>query len=221
MAEILVINPNSTVAVTEGLDAAVAPMRFAGGPSIRCITLEDGPAGIQSQRDVDFVVAPLCRRIAYETSDAFVIACFSDPGLHAARETVAKPVVGIMEAGMTQAMTLGQRIGVIAILHTSIARHIRAFRAMGVAERVVGERPVGLNVVELSDEKTTRDRLITVGRMLVNQDGADVIVLGCAGMARYRPALEEALETPVVDPTQAAVGLAITQLQFRMRPRRI
>jgi allantoin racemase len=220
MGEILVINPNSTEAVTRGLDAALAPMRLPGGPTIRCVTLAEGPPGIQTQRDVDGVVGPLCRRIAAEPSDAFVIACFSDPGLYAARETVAKPVIGIMESGMMTAATLGQRIGVIAILPTSIPRHIRAFRAMALMDRVVGERPVGLSVVELSDEERSRDRLLAVGRALVEQDGADVIVLGCAGMARYRPGLEAALATPVVDPTQVAVGMALTALQFGLLPRR-
>ncbi|MDX2100924.1 MAG: aspartate/glutamate racemase family protein [Alphaproteobacteria bacterium] len=224
MTDILVINPNSTVAVTEGLDRAVQPMRLPGAPAIRCVTLSEGPPGIQSQRDIEAVTGPLCRLIATEsaeeTASAFVIACFSDPGLFAAREVTDKPVVGIMEAGMLTAMSLGQRVGVVAILPQSIPRHIRAFRAMGAMDRVVGERPLGLAVVELADESRTQDRLLATARTLVHQDGADVVVLGCAGMARYRPMLEADLAVPVVDPTQAAVGFALTAMQFGLRPRR-
>jgi allantoin racemase len=220
-ARILVINPNSIQAVTDGIDAALEPLRVAGGPRIDCATLAEGPPGIQSQRDVEQVTLPLCRLVEREDnrSDAFVIACFSDPGLHAARESTRHPVFGISAAGITTALNLGDRVGVIAILPTSLARHGRYFRAMGIAERIAGERPVGLNVVELADEGRTLDRMIEVGRALRDEDGADVLVMGCAGMARYRAPLEEALDRPVVDPTQAAVGMAIGAVQLGYRTR--
>src|SRR5204863_1334284 len=83
-ARIRVVNPNSNEAVTRGIDAALAPLRFADGPEIVCSTLAEGPLGIETQADVDSVVMPLLRLIeADNASDAFVIACYSDPGLHA------------------------------------------------------------------------------------------------------------------------------------------
>ena len=92
-------------------------MRIAGGPAIECLTLAEGPPGIESQSDADGVIAPLCRTIRAREADAaaFVIACFSDPGLHSAREH-PKPVLGIAECGILTALTLGQRFGIIAIL---------------------------------------------------------------------------------------------------------
>ena len=215
MSQILVINPNSTEEVTRSMDAALDPLRRPGGPEIASVTLAEGPLGIQSQRDVDFVVPHVCRRIAADNqSDAFVIACFSDPGLHAARETTDRPVLGISEVGMTTALNLGQRIGVIAVLKQSIARHTRYFRAMGIADRVAGEVAVDLPVVDLSDETKTRGRMLAVGRALTETHGADVLVLGCAGMARYRDELEAALRIPVVEPTQAAVAMALGRVQL-------
>jgi allantoin racemase len=220
MSQILVINPNSTEAVTRSMDAALDPLRLAGGPEITSVTLAEGPPGIQSQRDVDFVVPHLCRRIAADNqSDAFVIACFSDPGLHAARETTERPVLGISEVGMTTALNLGQRVGVIAVVKQSIPRHTRYFRAMGIADRVAGEVAVDLPVVELSDEAKTRGRMLEVGRALKDTHGADVLVMGCAGMARYRAPLEDALGIPVIDPTQAAVGMALSLVRLGLRPR--
>jgi allantoin racemase len=155
---IYVVNPNSTVAVTQGIDRAVEPLRSADGPRIECLTLAEGPPGIQTQRDVDGVVAPLCRRIAEldREASAFVIACFSDPGLHSAREVTSKPVLGIMECGLLAALTLGQRFGVIAILAQSIPRHLRYLGAMGVTDRLAAELPVGLQVTELSDAARTK-----------------------------------------------------------------
>src|SRR5215472_4935256 len=93
---ILVVNPNSTERVTRGIDAALEPLRIAGGPVIRCETLAEGPPGIESQRDADSVILPLCRVVAAREAEtaAVVIACFSDPGLHAAREATRRPVLG-------------------------------------------------------------------------------------------------------------------------------
>jgi Asp/Glu/hydantoin racemase len=212
---IYVVNPNSTVAVTDGIDRACAPLRLAGGPRIECLTLAEGPPGIQTQRDVDGVVAPLLRLIAEldPKAAAFVIACFSDPGLHSAREATKKPVLGIMESGILTALTLGQRFGVIAILPGSIPRHLRMINAMGVAGRLAGERAVGLNVVELADEAKTAHRMAEVGRELA-ADGADAIVMGCAGMAQYRERVAQAAGVPAVEPTQAAVSMALGRVQL-------
>lgn len=212
---IYVINPNSTEAVTCGIDAACAPMRLAGGPKIECLTLKEGPPGIQTQRDVDGVIQPLCRRIAELDANAaaFVIACFSDPGLHSARETTKKPVLGIMECGILTALTLGQRFGVIAILQTSIPRHLRMIGAMGISDRLANERAVGLPVVELADESKTLGRMIDVASAL-RDDGANSVVMGCAGMAQYRDRVEQAAGIPVVEPTQAAVAMAVGRVRF-------
>jgi allantoin racemase len=213
---ILVINPNSTEAVTRAIDDAMAPLRMPGGPEINCLTLEEGPPGVESQSDADSVIMPLCRVIREAESDAaaFVIACFSDPGLFAARETTAKPVLGIAECGILTALTLGHRFGVISILARSVPRHLRYIAAMGVGQRLAGDLPIGLGVSELADRRTTLARISDVGRRLRDQHGADVLVMGCAGMARYRAELEEAVQTPVVEPTQAAVAMAIGRLRL-------
>jgi allantoin racemase len=216
---ILVINPNSTQAVTDGIDRAMAPLRLPGGPTFECVTLREGPPGIQSQRDVDGVIGPLTRLIAERDADcsAFVIACYSDPGLFSAREVTNKPVLGISECGVLTALTLGHRFGVIAILAGSIPRHLRYLGAMGVQSRLAAELPVGLQVTELADTSRTRQRMIDTGRRLVDEHGAHVIVMGCAGMAQYRQPLEDALGVPVVEPTQAAAGMALARVRLAAR----
>ena len=213
-ARILVINPNSTAAVTHGIDQALEPLRMAGSPQFECATLAEGPPGIQTQQHVDGVIGPLSRIIAQRQRDcdAFVIACYSDPGLHSAREVTAKPVLGIAECGVLTALTLGQRFGVIAILPSSIPRHLRYLGAMGLTDRLAAELAVGLQVTELADTTRTRQRMIDTGRRLVADHGADVIIMGCAGMAQYRKPLEDSLGVPVVEPTQAAAGMALTRV---------
>jgi Asp/Glu/hydantoin racemase len=85
---------------------------------------------------------------------------------------------------------------------------------MGVGERLAADLPVGLGVLELADSRTTLTRMIETGRRLRDQHGADVLVMGCAGMARYRADLEEAVRIPVVEPTQAAVTMAIGRVRL-------
>jgi allantoin racemase len=213
---IVVINPNSTVAVTAAMDEGLAPLRMAGGPAIECLTLAEGPPGIESQSDADAVIAPLCRTIRARDNDAaaFVVACFSDPGLHSAREATRKPVLGIAECGILTALTLGQRFGVIAILAASLPRHLRYIGAMGLTARLAGDLPIGLGVAALAQEDVTLKRMIETGARLRDDKGADVLVMGCAGMARYRGRLQSALGIPVVEPTQAAVAMAIGRVRL-------
>jgi Asp/Glu/hydantoin racemase len=216
---VLVINPNSTEAVTHGIDAAMEPFRFADGPELDCVTLTDGPPGIETQRHVDSVVGPICDLIAREdnAADAFVIACFSDPGLLSARETTRKPVFGIGAASYAAALLLGEKFGVIAILSASVERQRRAVRMLGLDSRYAASLPVGIGAAAL-DCDAVAGRLIEVGRALIDGHGADVLIMGCAGMARHREAIEQALGVPVIDPTQAAAAQAVAAVRIGTRP---
>jgi len=213
-SRIRVVNPNSNEVVTQAIDVALEPLRFADGPEIVCSTLAEGPFGVETQADADSVVMPLRRLIeADNASDAFVIACFSDPGLQVCREGTSRPVFGIAECGVLTALARADRFGIIAIGPRSVARHRRYLRQMGLMDRFAGERPLGMSVAETASGEGTLARMIEVGRRLKDDDGADVVVMGCAGMARHRVPLEQALGVPVIDPTQAAVTMAIGTVQ--------
>lgn len=216
MKNLIVINPNSSQTVTKGIDAAIDPLRSFGIP-IRCLTLPEGPEGIESQRQADLTIAPLLALAeAQEDAAGYVIACFGDPGLHALRDQTRLPVVGIQEAAVMTALTLGQRFGVIAILPASIPRQLRAFGAMGVLGRLAGDRALGLGVADLAEPDKTLDAMIVTSRRLRDEDGANVLIMGCAGMARYRSTLEEATGLPVVEPTQCAVSMALGQIRLNL-----
>ena len=207
---ISVINPNSNENVTRGLDQALTALRLKGGPEIVCSTMKEGPYGVERQEHVEQVALPLARMIAADNeSAAFVIACYSDPGIHVCREATARPVFGINECGILTALGRGERFGVLAIAQRSIRRHVRYLRQLGLMDRFAGERPLDMTVAETATGEKTFDRMVEVGRKLVEEDGADVVIMGCAGMARHRQPLEAALKVPVIDPTQAAVAMAI------------
>ncbi|MEO3428981.1 aspartate/glutamate racemase family protein [Pelagibius sp. CAU 1746] len=210
---IVIVNPNSTAAVTEGISAAVAPLRAAQGPEIDCVTLEEGPPGIETQAQIDAVVPPLLARLKREAADASVIACFSDPGLQAARAETGRPVFGIAESGFRKALTLRPRFGILAILEASSVRHRRYVAALGLSESFAGSLPLDLGVLELQDRDRTFGRMVDVGRALRDDKGAEVLVLGCAGMPQYRDDLAEELGLPVVEPCRTAAEAALAALQ--------
>lgn len=184
---ILVINPNSNPAVTRGLEDALKPLGFEGGPELVCQSLAEGPFGIESQADVDGVAMPLRRLVEGDNSSAaFVIACYSDPGLQVCREGTDRPVFGIAECGVLTALARAETFGVIAIAQRSIPRHMRYLRQMGLTDRLAGERPLNMSVAETASGEGTLAKMIDVGRALRDEDGARAIVMGCAGMARHR-----------------------------------
>ena len=206
---IVVINPNSNELVTDGIRDALKEFNLPEGPPIECVTLKEGPFGIESQLDSDSVIIPLVNLVQSRAdAGAFVIACYSDPGLHACRSITQKPVFGIQESGVLSALARADRFGVIAISDASIQRHWRVMARMQVLDRLAGELPLNMSVDESARGTKTLEKLVDVGGLLKKQ-GADVLVLGCAGMATHRKKLEEVLGIPVIDPTQAAVALAM------------
>ena len=163
------------------------------------------------------VIEPQIRlATSLEDASGIVSACFSDPGVGQLRARLRVPVIGIREAAVTQALTLGERFGVIAIGAASVQRHLAACEAMCVMGRLAGDRPLGLSVLELADRDKTLDRMIEIGRQLRDEDGADVLIMGCAGMADYREIIEDETGLPVVEPCQAAVALALGRITLRL-----
>jgi len=216
---ILVINPNSTRDVTAHIDRSLQGLRFADGPRIVCDTLLTGPPGIESQAHVDGTSERLLAYFAanpdHRNAQAVVLACFSDPGLYALREVLPCPVLGSAECAYLTAAARGERFGVISILARVVARHRRQVRLLGLEHKLAADLPIERSVVALSDEEATFGRMREVGGRLVTEHGADVVVMGCAGMARYRDRLKDALQVPVIDPTQAAVAMAIGVVRQR------
>jgi Asp/Glu/hydantoin racemase len=217
---LVVINPNSSEHVTQGIARALDALRAWGTP-IRCVTLPEGPPGIETEAQAQRAVPPLLDLARSLEPDAagFVIACFGDPGLHALRDETALPVVGIQEAAVTTALRLGHRFGVISILPASVPRHLRTFGAMGVIDRLAADRAIGLGVAELAQPGRTLAAMIATGRRLRDEDGADVLIMGCAGMADYRDTLARETGLPVVEPCQAGAAAALAQIALGLAHR--
>ena len=198
--------------MTREIDAAIAPLRFADGPKIECLTLAEGPPSIETDADVEAVIHPLCQwtRSLEKNAAAFVNACFSDPGLTEMRAITRCPTFGIAESALVTALAQGRQIGILSILPASVARHARLIDRLGISTHIAGDLSINLRVDELKNPDSTFKRLQLTGERLRREHNADVLILGCAGMSQYRARLERQMEIPVIDPCQAAVGMAIT-----------
>ncbi len=212
---VFVVNPNSTLAVTEGIDRALDELRGPKAADIHCLTLAEGPPGIETQAHIDGVVAPLCR-LASDLEDeagGFVIACFSDPGLTELRSASARPVFGIAESAYRKAAEGPGRFGILSIVEASVVRHRRYLDRLGLLHALAGDRPVEMAVEALADDPAASlARLTEVGKAIVGEDGADALVLGCTSMAPFKDDLSAALGVLVIEPSQAAVSDALETL---------
>lgn len=209
MRRALLINPNSNTSVTRGLKNALRSFRDAADLDIDCIELKNGPFGIESDEDIQLVLPMLIHEISsrIDDYDAFVIACYSDPGLAECRAISAKPVFGIHESAVTLSASYGRKFGVLALGRESIQRHISYIKQLGLQEFHVGERPLNITVDEAANGPDTLRKIVAGGRELIQEDGAETIILGCAGLAALRHSAQEKLGVPVIDPVQAAVTM--------------
>lgn len=206
---ILVVNPNSTASMTVRIGAAARSVA-APGTEILAVNPPSGPASIEGYYDEALAVPGLLAEIERHegTIAGTVIACFDDVGLDAARSLATAPVIGICEAAMQTAGVLGGRFSVVTTLARSVPALERLAQRYGMAGRCT-IRAAGVPVLALEDPASGAvDRVRAEIRRAMEQDGAESIVLGCAGMADLARALGEEIGLPVVDGVTAAVKLA-------------
>ncbi|NML11727.1 Asp/Glu racemase [Sphingobium sp. AR-3-1] len=213
MKKLHIINPNSSQPVTDTIRATAVGLLPDLADRMVFATLADAPAGIVNQGHSDRAAVLLADHVRHADAyaGAFLIACFSDPGLYAAREITSSPVIGIGQASLAAAAAFGSRVGVVAISRHAIARHFRHYAAVGLRSLVVGERAIDL-AVDQSGNDVARARVIEVATALRDRDGAEVIILGCAGMSALRAEIESSVGLPVVDPVAAGLAVAAERL---------
>jgi allantoin racemase len=207
---IMVINPNTTASMTAKIGAAARAVA-AQGTEIVAINPASGPVSIESHYDEAVSAVALLeevRRGEAEGVDGYVIACFGDPGLLAAREVATGPVVGIAEAAMQAASHLATGFSVVTTLGRTkiIAEHLAHAYGMGRFCRAV--RACELEVLALEEDGSDARAVITDEcRRALEEDGSGAIVLGCGGMADLARAIQGELGVPVIDGVTVAVKL--------------
>ena len=205
---VLVVNPNSTFDVTEGIASALLPL----GPVFKVVCREDGPETIRIDEDVAEAGEAFAHRIATEEADGYITACFSDPGLDLARAGVGKTVVGAQEAAVLEACATAERFGIIALSERAIPRHLKRIEALGCLDRLVAELPLrDVSAADSGRDPEVYRHVLALGEELRDR-GAGAVVLGCAGMAQLAARLEDDLGVPVIDPVAAAGRLILARL---------
>lgn len=206
-----VINPNSTAAMTRTI-ADAARAAASPGTDIDAETGMGTPPSIEGYWDEAMAVPALLAailRAEARGADAHVIACFDDPGLAAAREVATGPVIGICQAALQVAMTISTRFSVITTLPRSVPVIEDLVAAYGAAHRCRRVRAVDMPVLALeADPASARARLFEETRLAMDEDRAEAVVLGCAGMTDLCDWLSQSAGIPVIDGVTAATRLA-------------
>ncbi|MCW2747455.1 MAG: Asp/Glu racemase [Nocardioidaceae bacterium] len=205
---IKVINPNTTLSMTkmigESARAVVGP-----GVTVEAVSPSMGPASIESHYDDALSVPGVLQEVLLGEeggADGYVIACFGDPGLLAAREVAAGPVVGIAEAGMKSATYLGRTFSVVTTLGRTVGHTWELAHRYGVGAACAGVYACEIPVLDLETDPAARSRILAACRDALVRDGSDVVVLGCAGMADFCVDLSASLGVPVIDGVAAATA---------------
>ena len=210
--KIMVINPNTSESMTEHIRKEVEKIKRAD-TRLSVLCPDKGPETVESAYDEAYAIPPtleLVKKANREGYDAIILACFSDPGLEAAREVSKIPVVGIEESTLHMAAMLGARFSIMTPRKQRIPMRREHVHLRGLSHFLASVRSLDLSVADTDRyPEKTKQRVFEVAQKAVEEDGAEVIILGCAGMAGYAPELESKLGVKVLDPS--AVALKVTE----------
>tara|TARA_Y100001970_G_scaffold294373_1_gene452202 strand:- start:109094 stop:109837 length:744 start_codon:yes stop_codon:yes gene_type:complete len=217
---IKVINPNTTIEMTKSIESA-AELVARKGTEIIAVSPDFGPASIESYYD-EYVAATgvldEVRKGKEENIDAYVIACYGDPGLHAARELTDKPVIGIAEASLYMASMLAGRFAIVTVIpriHMMLEEMVRGY---GMSHKCTDIYCTPLYVLDIEkDPKCSIDKLRNEVRRAVIEGGAEAVCLGCAGFAAFAQELEDELSVPVLDGVVCATKQAEIMVELGKR----
>ncbi len=216
---IRVVNPNTTRAMTDTIEQCA--LAVAGpGTLLDAVTSEIGPASIESHYDEAMSVPGLLAAIRQGEADGvdgYVVACFGDPGLDAARELAVGPVIGIAEAAMHTASHLGRGFSVVTTLGRTIGRAADLAEHYGMRRFCRGIHACEIPVLALDTDPDARKIVTEACRAAVAQDGSDAVVLGCAGMADLCAHIRDEIGVPVIDGVAAATLTVQSLLTMGLR----
>ena len=209
--KILVINPNTSESMTDRLRRELEQIRRRD-TELTVLGVERGPYSIETAYDEAYAIPPMLDRVRQANTEGFaavIIACFSDPGLTAAREISRIPVLGIEETSFHVAAMLGARFCIVTPRRERIATKRAEVHARGLDDVLASVRSLDLSVAETDERpEETKRRILETAKAAVEQDGAEVLILGCAGMTGYAREIQEKLGLAVIDPAAVTLKLA-------------
>lgn len=212
----LVINPNTSEEMSAGIRETAVRV-FQAPWDCRVVNAPAGPASLESWRDYQLAgaaVLPLVKE--HPDVDGVVLACFGDPGLFALKEISTVPVFGIAEAAFSLALLLGGRFGILAAMGRAVGLMDEMVRMYGLESRYAGTLPLDMRVNCLEENrKETLGVLERVSAGLVAR-GADVLILGCAGLTSFTQELSERIPLTIIDPVEAGCRMVKMAVEMGM-----
>jgi allantoin racemase len=205
----LVVNPNTTDEMTA--DIGEQARRYARAD----VEIDEtsplwGPRSIEGHYE-DYLAAAATIELIKERApsyDGVIIACYGDPGLYAAREISPVPVVGIAEASMLMACTVAHKFSIVTVLPRVLPLLEDLVRHQGLESRCASIRATPLSVLDIERDPSSAEReIVKESRAAVAEDGAEAILLGCAGMGPLDKAVGPQVDVPVLDGVACAVKL--------------
>ena len=209
---ITVINPNTTISMTEKIGIA-ARQGVSQGVEVVAVSPEEGAASIEGHYDEAIATMGVLDVIRKDQgrSDAYIIACFGDPGLMAARELTAKPVLGVAEAAMHAATFVGSGFSIVTTLARTIKIAEHLLGLYGMKDHCRRIRAAEIEVLALEDPNSKAyETILDECRRAIREDASNAIVLGCAGMADLAQNISKDINLPVIDGVVVATGFAET-----------
>lgn len=215
---ILVVNPNSTASMTKKIGDA-SGNAASSGTTIVAVNPVEGPASIEGYFDEALSLSGLIAVVReHKHYDAIVLACFDDTGLDAVRCMTDAPVIGIGEAAFHMASLLSNKFSVVTTLSRSVPAIEHNLVRYGLATRCAKVRASEVAVLDLeSDNSNARQKISAEIRSAIENDGAEAIVLGCAGMTDLAANLALQHGLPVLDGVACAVNLAESLVRLGLK----
>lgn len=220
---LLIINPNTTASMTAKIGTSARAVANPG-TEVTTVNPDKGPVSIEGFYDEAFAVPGLIEEIKKgeaEEYDGYIVACFDDPGLAAARTITDRPVVGICEAAIHMATLVALRFSIITTMQRSVASAEELVRRYGVLDRC-RVRWIEASVLDFETPGTdAAAQLRSEVHKTLQEDNAEAVLLGCAGMADLAGALTRELGLPVIDGVAAAVKLAEAMIGLGLKTSKV
>ncbi|MBV4427523.1 aspartate/glutamate racemase family protein [Clostridium tyrobutyricum] len=203
MKKILVVNPNTSKSMTKSIEKTITKLNT--NYDITVINPNFGSESLESFYDYQIAASEIIKILSKNQVQfqGILIACFGDPGLYSIKEISDCPVVGIAEASLSMSLLLGKKFSILTALNKAVYMMEDMVNQYGLSSRLSSIRAVNSNVLDIENNKGLLvENFIEQGKKCI-QDGAEVLILGCASMTGIREKIEERLKIPVIDPVIA------------------
>lgn len=211
MPKALVINPNTSPEMTAEIQETAENV-FEAPWSCEVKAAPAGPESLESWTDYHLAsvcILPLIEEVN-EDIDGVVLACFGDPGLYLLKEYCDVPVVGIAEASISMALLLGAQFGILAAMRRAVELMDSMVRTYGMEARYAGTESLDVRVLDFEKDRGKTLDVLEAASLKLRARGAEVLLLGCAGLTTFVAEIQARVEMPVIDPVEAGCRMLQT-----------